>query len=117
MQTFGKFIIVACLALLTWHQAALHIRWQAETGVLVVVAVGTMVLTCKSKRTGYALALLMGLAYLAELLLVVHPASQLIHLQPLLVWSGGLIACSAMLLGRSGEPRRKQPEYERHALF
>ena len=113
MQTFGKFIIVACLALQTWHQAALHIRWQAETGVLVVVAVGTMVLTCKSKRTGYALALLMGLAYLAELLLVV----QLIHLQPLLVWSGGLIACSAMLLWRSGEPRRKQPEYERHALF
>jgi len=109
MQTFGKFIIVACVALLTWRQSELHVRSQAETGGLVAVAVDTMVLTCTSRRSGYALAVLMGLGYLAELMLMIRPPAQLVHLQPLFLWSGALIVCGALLLWSSREPRKREP--------
>ena len=117
MQVFGKFIIVACLALLTWRQTELHIAREAATIILVVIAVTTAILTCKSRRSGYGLAMLMGFGYLAELFLVVDQTPQSVYLQPPMLWGAALIVCGAMLLWSSREAKRPRPIYERHADY
>ncbi len=117
MQVFGKFTIVSCLVLLTWRQAELQIAWEAGTGILAVIAAAAAILTCKSRRSGYWMAVLLGLGCLTELFLVVDPVGRLVYLQPLLLWGGALIVCGAMLLWSSRERKKAKPVYERHADY
>ena len=117
MQVFGKFIIVVCLALLTWRQIELAVEWEIGTLILVAVALSTIVLTFRSRRGGYWLAVLMGVGFLTELLLVADPLTQLVHLQSLMLWGGALVASGAMLLWSSSGTKRRKPVYERHVEY
>ena len=116
MEVFAKFVVVACLGLLSWWQADLHLDWGPATVAPMGLALLAVVLTANSKRHGYWLAALLGLGHLAEILFRLPPG-QLLHVQPLLFWSVALTLCAAGLLWASRERRARKPVYERHSEY
>ena len=116
MKTFLQFLAVACIGLLSWWQATLRGELELATVVLLMAGLAAVVMTWRSIRAGYWIAGLLGLGYLAEILLMIDP-DRLRLVQPLLAWAVGLLACSLALLWTTRERRQAKPVYERHPEY
>ena len=116
MKKFVEFLVVACVALLSWWQLQLHAELPAVTWFLIGVGgLGGWWTVC-TKRAGYVIGLLLGIGYQTELLLR-FGAVQLRALEPLLFWSAALAVLCAGLLWVSRERQTRPPAYERHSHF
>jgi hypothetical protein len=116
VKPFAQFIVTACIGLLSWWQLELYIGLgPVSIGMLGVGALAAA-LAWRSRRMGYGLSVLVGLAYLAEILWLTPPSS-LSYLQPLLAWALGLIGCGCWLLWVTREKGSKRPAYERHPEY
>ena len=116
VKPFAQFIISACIALLSWWQLELYIGWGAVTWIMLVAGLAAAALSWRSVRAGFWLAVLVGLAYLAEIVWITPPSS-LSYLQPLLAWSVALIGCGGWLLWETREKGSKTSAYERHPQY
>lgn len=116
MKKFVEFLATACIALMTWWQYGLHSDLPTVTWLLIAAGGVAAWLMCRSLRVGYALGLLLGLGYQAELL-VRFGGLQLDALQPLLIWSTTLSAASAGLLWTTRDRKKAKPVYERHPSY
>ena len=116
MKPFAQFLLTACTGLLSWWQLELYIGLGVVTIVMLATGAAAAALAWRSARVGYGLAVVVGLAYMAEILWLT-PRSSLLYMQPLLAWALGLIACGAWLLWTSREKGPKLPAYERHPEY
>ena len=116
MKPFAQFIITACIALLSWWQLELYIGLGAVTLIMLATGLAAAALCWRSTRVGFGLAVLVGLAYLAEIIWLTPPSS-LSYLQPLLAWAAGLIGCGGWLLWETRERGSKRSAYERHPQY
>jgi len=116
MKKFVEYLVVAFVALLSWWQLQLHAEIPTVTWLLIGVGGLGAWLTCRSKRVGYVLGLLLGAGYQAELILRFRGV-QLKALEPLLFWSAALAVLCGWLLWASREKRAKPQTYERHSHF
>jgi hypothetical protein len=116
VKPFVQFIIAACIGLLSWWQLELYIGLGFVTLSMLAAGAVAAALTWRSSRIGYGMAVVVGLAYLAEIVWLTPPSS-LSYLQPLLAWSIALIACGSWLHWTTREKRSKAPSYERHPEY
>ena len=116
MKPFAQFIATACIGLLSWWQLELYIGLGLVTAIMLSAGVLAAALAWRSRRIGYSLSVLVGLAYLAEILWLTPPSS-LSYLQPLLAWALGLVGCGGWLLWVTREKGPQRPAYERHPEY
>jgi hypothetical protein len=116
VKPFAQFIITACIGLLSWWQLELYIGLGFVTIFMLALGLIAAVLTWRSNRIGYGMAVVLGLAYLAEIVWLT-PRSSLFYLQPLLAWSIALVGCGGWLHWSTREKRAKGPSYERHPEY
>ncbi len=117
MIVFLRFLIVACIALVSWWQlgGAFEQRAAASVALLGISGLAAL-LVCKGIRIGLWMTLLLGLGHLSGLLLRV-PSDQVLLALPFLVWCFLAISGSALLLGLSRQRRHKHSAYERYPEF
>lgn len=115
MKTFIQLLITACIGLLSWWQLELYIGLSIVTIVILATGAAAAMLSWKSMRWGYGLAVLVGLAYLAEILWIAPGGVHL--LQPMMAWTFGLVASGGWLLWITREKGTKRPAYERHPEY
>ena len=116
LKVFAQLIVVACIGLLSWWQKDFHRQVEAVTGLLILLGVAAAVLAARSHRSGYVLAALLGLGYLAEIARMVD-RSNLYYMSPLLGWSAGLFVAASGLLWLTRERPKAKPVYERHPEY
>ena len=116
MKAFAHFTITACVALLSWWQLDLYIGLGVVAIAMIGAGATAAILSWQRMRTGYGLAVVVGLAYLAEVAWLA-PKGGLSPLQPLVAWSMGLMVSSGWLLWERREKSPKRPEYERHPEY
>ena len=116
MKVFVQLSITACIGLLSWWQLELYIGLSAVTIIMLATGAVAAMLSWKSMREGYGLALVVGLAYLVEVLWLA-PHGGLALLQPLMAWTVGLIGSGGWLLWETRERSPKRPVYERHPEY
>ena len=116
MIHFARFLVIACVALLSWWQTDLRREIDFVSVVSISVGIVTIGLTWNCNRVGYGLACLLGLGHLLQVLLLVGPA-QWFHVQPLLIWAVGLIISGGGLLWATSEKPRQKPLYERYPEY
>lgn len=93
-----------------------HLQAGVVTGGLILLGAVAAWLTASSRRSGYTVAALLGLGYLAEILWMVD-RSNLYYMSPLLGWSAGLFGAGAGLLWATRERPKPKPVYERHPEY
>lgn len=116
MKAFVQLSISACIGLLSWWQLELYIGLSVVTIIMLAAGAAAAMLSWKSMREGYGLAVVVGLAYLVELYWLA-PNDGLHLLQPLMAWTFGLIASGGWLLWETRDKGTKRPAYERHPEY
>ncbi|MDA0205495.1 MAG: hypothetical protein O3A53_12910 [Acidobacteria bacterium] len=114
MKTFLQFLAVACICLLTWHQATLHRDWAPVSTALVFAGILAAYLTARGRRLGYSVGLFLSAGYLAEVFVRVNDLGAA---SPLIAWALTLGACSMVLLWTARRSSQADSPYERHAQF
>jgi hypothetical protein len=102
--------------LLGWWQVELYIGLSLVTIAILAASAVAAMLSWKSMREGFGLAVVVGLAYLAEILWLA-PTGAIHLLQPMVAWAAGLAGCGGSLLWATREKGPKRPAYERHPEY
>lgn len=116
MKVFVQFLTTACIGLLSWWQLELYTGLGVVTVIMLAAGAAAAMLSWKSMRGGYGLALVVGLAYLVEIVWLA-PHGGLGLLQPLVAWAAGSIGSGGWLLWQTREKAPRRPLYERHPEY
>jgi hypothetical protein len=116
LRAFLQLLITACIGLLSWWQLELYLGMSVVTIVMLAAGAAAAMLSWNSMREGYGLSMVVGLAYLVEIIWLA-PNDGLHLLQPLMAWTVGLIGSGGWLLWETREKGPKRPAYERHPEY
>ena len=117
MRFFLRFLIAACLGLLSWWRLeTAPVEQQFVTIAGLGLAVFTVLLVCKGRRVGFWLSMLLGTGHLAGALMTI-PFERMPLVLPFIAWCLLAIASSAILLVATRERHPQRPAYERYPEF